>query len=84
MNKLGFYRDKSNHLFVQDLNVNLLATKYGTPLFIYDAGLIEDIFVKIQNAVKNINGKIFYAIKANDNIGIIKFICFWYDNPFYF
>ena len=74
MNKLGFYRDKSNHLFVQDLNVNLLATKYGTPLFIYDAGLIEDIFVKIQNAVKNINGKIFYAIKANDNIGIIKFI----------
>ncbi len=74
MNKLGFYRDNSKNLFVQDLNVNALATKYGTPLFIYDAALIENIFLKIQNAVKNVDGKIFYAIKANDNLGIIKFI----------
>ena len=74
MNKLGFYRVNSTDLFVQNFNVKTLAKKYGTPLFIYDTGLIEDILLKIQNAVASIDGKIFYAIKANDNLGIIKFI----------
>ena len=74
MNKIGFYRDNSKNLLVQNLKVSDLAKKYGTPLFVYDANLIENIFIKIKNAIKNINGQIFYAIKANDTLGLIKLI----------
>ena len=43
MNKIGFYRDNSKNLLVQNLKVSDLAKKYGTPLFVYDANLIENI-----------------------------------------
>ncbi len=74
MNKLGFVRDLDNNLSVQNISVNYLVKKYGTPLFIYDSKIIETTYQKINKAIKPVNGKIHYAVKANDNLGLIKFI----------
>ena len=74
MKNIGFYRDKNQNLSVQNIKVSELVKKYGTPLYIYDTNLIKQIFLNLQNALKPINGKIYYAIKANDNIGIIKYL----------
>ena len=41
MNLPGFYRDHNQTLCVQDLKISDLAKKYGTPLFIYDTGLMK-------------------------------------------
>ncbi len=69
----GFYRDANDELSVQGIKINALTAKYGTPLFIYDTSLMKERYKVFQNTVKNVNGKIHYAVKANDSVNIIKF-----------
>ena len=69
----GFYRDENGELNVQGIKVNTLTAKYGTPLFIYDTGLMKERYEVFLNTVKNVKGNIHYAVKANDSVNIIKF-----------
>ena len=69
----GFYRDENGELNVQGIKINALAAKYGTPLFIYDTGLMKERYEVFQNTVKSVKGNIHYAVKANDSVNIIKF-----------
>ncbi len=70
---LGFYRDENGELNVQGIKINTLTAKYGTPLFIYDTGLMKERYEVFLNTIKNVNGNIHYAVKANDSVNIIKF-----------
>ena len=70
---LGFYRDKNGELNVQGIKINALTKKYCTPLFVYDTGLMKERYEVFLNTVKNVNGNIHYAVKANDSVNIIKF-----------
>ena len=74
MEKLGFYRNQRNLLEVQSIDIKTLIDKYGSPLYVYDGNLIETCYHNLRNALKPINGHIHYAIKANDNLGIIKLL----------
>ena len=71
MKSIGFYKDKNGDLCVQDIKVNDLAQKYGTPLFIYDTGLIKERYNTFIDTISNVKGNIHYAVKANDALGII-------------
>lgn len=70
---LGFYRDKNGELNVQGIKIDALTTKYGTPLFVYDTGLMKERYEIFLNTVKSVRGNIHYAVKANDSVNIIKF-----------
>ena len=70
---IGFYRDKDGELNVQGLKISTLTEKYGTPLFIYDTGLMEERYNVFSDTIKDVNGKIHYAVKANDSLNIINF-----------
>ena len=69
----GFYRDKNGELNVQGIKIDTLTAKYGTPLFIYDTGLMKERYEVFLNNVKNVKGNIHYAVKANASVNIIKF-----------
>ena len=69
----GFYRDKNGELYVQGIKIDTLTAKYGTPLFIYDTGLMKERYEVFLNTVKKVQGNIHYAVKANDSVNIIKF-----------
>ena len=69
----GFYRDENDELNVQGIKIVALTEKYGTPLFIYDTGLMKERYEVFQNTVKDVKGNIHYAVKANDSVNIIKF-----------
>ena len=73
MQKIGYYR-KSGELFLQNINLKKLADQYGTPTFVYDSNLIKNSFYLLKNIMEPLNGKIHYAVKSNDNLGIIKYI----------
>jgi Diaminopimelate decarboxylase len=70
---LGFYRDDNGMLCVQNNRVNDLTKKYGTPLFIYDTGLMKERYNAFLDVVKNVRGNVHYAVKANDALGIINY-----------
>ena len=73
MQKIGYYR-KSGELFLQNKSLKNLANQYGTPTFIYDSNLIKKSFHLLKNIMDPLNGKIHFAVKSNDNLGIIKYI----------
>ena len=73
MNSVGFYRDNNGTLSVQNINVNDLAKKYGTPLFIYDSGLMKERYDAFIDATCHLKGNIHYAVKANDALSIISY-----------
>ena len=73
MNPIGFYRNNSGTLNVQNININDLAKKYGTPLFIYDSGLMKERYNAFVEATSHLNGNIHYAVKANDALSIISY-----------
>ena len=73
MSQIGFYRDKNDDLNVQGIKISSLAEKYGTPLFIYDAGLMRESYDIFLDAIKEVQGNIHYAVKANDTLSIISY-----------
>ena len=73
MQKIGYYR-KSGELFLQNINLKKLVNYYGTPTFVYDSNLIKNSFHLLKNVMDPLNGKIHFAVKSNDNLGIIKYL----------
>jgi len=50
-----------------------LSKKYGTPLYVYDAAVIESQYQRITKAFKAVKHlKINYAVKALSNISVLK------------
>ena len=54
------------------MNLESLATKYGTPAYIYDADKIEEKINMFKGAFSKANLKIKYAMKALSNINVLK------------
>ena len=73
MQKTGYYR-KSGELFLQNLSLKKLVDHYGTPTFVYDSNLIKNSFYMLKKIMDPLNGKIHFAVKSNDNLGVIKYI----------
>jgi diaminopimelate decarboxylase len=55
----------------RDLLLNL-CNEHGTPLYVYDAGIIERQYKKITNAFTSVPLKVKYACKALNNQAILK------------
>ena len=73
MEKIGYYR-KSGELFLQNLSLKKLVDRYETPTFVYDSNLIKNSFYMLKKIMDPLNGKIHFAVKSNDNLGVIKYI----------
>ncbi|MFZ1519315.1 MAG: diaminopimelate decarboxylase [Ignavibacteriaceae bacterium] len=65
-------RYKNNQLYVEDINVNKLAKEFETPLYIYSKNHFINQYKEFESAFKDINHKIFYAMKANFNLSVIN------------
>lgn len=50
------------------------AIEFGTPLYLYNAEIIERQFNKLTKAFSKSNTKFFYACKALSNINILKYL----------
>ncbi len=73
MHSSGFYRNNNEELCVQGILVSDLAKKYGTPLFIYDSGLMKERYNVFLDTVAIVKGNIHYAVKANDALAIVSY-----------
>lgn len=67
-----FIKYKNNQLYVDEIRVDELAKEFGTPLYIYSKNHFIKQYQDFENAFKNINHKIFYAMKANFNLSVIN------------
>lgn len=52
-----------------------LTEKYGAPLYVYNADIIERQYKRMMNAFTSVkNVKLNYAVKSNTNLNILKFL----------
>lgn len=60
--------------FVSNKEINILAERYGTPLYVIDEKTLHDKVLELHHAYKNFHGdvKIAYSIKANFNPSVLK------------
>ena len=56
------------------INFKYLAKKYSTPLYIYDFNHIKNQFTQMKEAFKARKSIISYAVKANSNLSLIKYL----------
>ena len=64
------YRD--GHLYCEELPVADLASKFGTPLYVYSRAAFVGQLKAIQEAFAEVEPLVCYAIKANSNLSILK------------
>jgi diaminopimelate decarboxylase len=69
---MDYFSYKNNRLFAEDVDVNILAKKYGTPLYVYSKRTLVEHFRKIQSAFADMNTLVCYSVKACSNIAILK------------
>ena len=61
-----------NSLFAKKYPVQEIINKTGTPVYIYSKKFFQDRYKEFTNAFKEINHKVFYSVKANFNLNVIK------------
>ncbi|MCB0510056.1 MAG: diaminopimelate decarboxylase [Chitinophagales bacterium] len=64
---------KDNKSYFANLPIEELASKYGTPTYLYDAAIIEKKYKQLREAFK-VKINIKYAAKALSNISVLKFM----------
>lgn len=69
---MDYFSYKGNELFAEEVSVQDIATKHGTPLYIYSRATIERHWHAFNNAVSTHKHLICYAVKANSNIGVLS------------
>lgn len=66
------YHDGSLH--GEGVNLEHVAEKYGTPLYVYSAGTILNHYRRLDAALSEIDHLICYAVKANSNRAILNLL----------
>lgn len=63
-------------LYIDGANTIELAKEFGTPLYVYSKNRIRENYKRLLNAFqkRRKNYKLFYAIKANNSISILKIL----------
>jgi len=66
------FKYKNNELYCESVKVSTIVKKVGTPCYIYSHHTLVDHFTKIRTAFAKLNPIICYAMKANDNLAVLK------------
>ena len=64
---------KNNQLHIEKLNIQEITNSNQTPFYCYSASYIENQYDELHSAF-DMDIKIFYAMKANSNLSIIKLL----------
>ena len=65
---------RNGRLFCEDADLELIAEKHGTPLYVYSAGTVRDHFQRLDAALASVQHLICYAVKANSNRAILRLL----------
>ena len=64
----------SDGLRCEGLPLSLIARELGTPAYVYSAGAIRDQYAQLRDALKGIDARLHYSVKANSSIAILSLL----------
>jgi diaminopimelate decarboxylase len=66
------FRYVGKKLFCENIAVESLAKKFGTPLYVYSQKTLADHFQKLDSALAPLDHLICFAMKANSNLAVMR------------
>lgn len=69
-----FFPYIKNELMSENTSLHALATKYGTPLFVYSKAALLAPFKLLQSELHGIDHTICFAMKSNSNLAVLKLL----------
>jgi diaminopimelate decarboxylase len=71
---MDHFEYRNGSLFAEDVSVERIAEKVGTPVYIYSKATFVDHLQKIRDAYSGLDTTICYSVKACGNINILRFM----------
>ncbi|WP_395752788.1 diaminopimelate decarboxylase [Prosthecobacter sp.] len=68
------FRYHQGQLFAENVSLQSLAEKHGTPLYVYSKATISGHFTRLDASLAKLDHLICYAVKANSNIAVLNTI----------
>ena len=66
------YKDSILHL--ENVSLKEIANYVGTPFYVYSSESIRENYLTFNKALEGTSGRVFYAVKANSNLAILKLL----------
>jgi diaminopimelate decarboxylase len=71
---MDYFGYKNGRLFIENVDVEEIASKLGTPVYIYSKATFIDHLQKVQKAYSRLETTVCYSVKACGNINILKIL----------
>ncbi|MCL4183597.1 MAG: diaminopimelate decarboxylase [Burkholderiaceae bacterium] len=68
------FQYRQHALFAEDLALEEIAARFGTPTYVYSRRAIVDAFGEFRRAAGARNVRVCYALKANSNLAVIDLL----------
>ena len=66
--------DSSLSLHCENVSLERLAAKHGTPLYVYSSQTIAERYAAFDHAFRDVSHLICYSVKANSNLSILRML----------
>jgi len=66
------FRYVGNRLYCEQLALETLARRYGTPLYVYSQRTLDDHFRKLDRALAPLDHLVCFAVKSNSNLAVLR------------
>ncbi|HLZ54790.1 MAG TPA: diaminopimelate decarboxylase [Verrucomicrobiae bacterium] len=66
------FRYLGRKLYCEDVAVDALARRFGTPLYVYSQHTLTDHFQKLDRAMSPVDHLVCYSVKSNSNLSILR------------
>ncbi|MFZ2938620.1 MAG: diaminopimelate decarboxylase, partial [Candidatus Omnitrophota bacterium] len=66
------FKYKRNNLYCEDVKLQDLAARFGTPLYVYSYHTLVGHYLKLKVAFSRVGALICYSMKANSNLALLK------------
>jgi len=66
-----FFHYQNNKLFAEQVPLELIAERYGTPCYVYSRAALEANWRAFDEALAGLEHRICYSVKANSNLGVL-------------
>jgi diaminopimelate decarboxylase len=70
----GPFARRAGNLYCEDVALEELAQRFGTPLYVYSRRAILDAYGQYAQALAGRSALICYAVKANSNLGVLSLL----------
>ncbi len=68
------FQYRKNEFSVEGIPLSDLVDRYGSPLYVYSGKAIRESYTRLKKSLKGVPVQICYAVKANSNLSILKFL----------